>query len=137
MKVSRCLAALLSLIAITGLALAGDVPFAGEPLDNIRKAIKEGRASLVDVRARDEWDAGHLKQAIFLPVTELAKAKTAPADLPKDRPLYLHCVAGVRAKKAAGILSGLGFDARPIEAGYEELLKNGFEKAGAEKVKSQ
>ena len=127
MKISRWLP--VALITITGFAFAGDVPFADEPLDNVRKAVREGRAALVDVRARDEWDAGHLKHAIFLPLTELAKTKTAPADLAKDRPVYLHCVAGVRARKAARILSGLGFDARPLEAGYEKLVQNGFEKA--------
>jgi hypothetical protein len=36
---------------------------------------------------------------------------------------------GVRALKAAKILEKLGYNVRPLNAGYEDLVKAGFAKA--------
>jgi len=49
--------------------------------------------------------------------------------LPKDKIVYTHCVMGVRALKAAKILEKLGYNVRPLNAGYEDLVKAGFAKA--------
>ena len=49
--------------------------------------------------------------------------------IPKDKIVYTHCVMGVRALKAAKILEKLGYNVRPLKAGYEDLIKAGFEKA--------
>ena len=43
--------------------------------------------------------------------------------------MYTHCVMGVRALAAAKILQKLGYNVRPLKAGYEDLVKAGFEKA--------
>ena len=52
-----------------------------------------------------------------------------PATLPKDKPIYLHCRSGARSLKAAEILKAKGYDVRPLQAGYGQLVKDGFEKA--------
>ena len=46
-----------------------------------------------------------------------------------EKIIYTHCVMGVRAIKAAKILEKLGYNVRPLKAGYEDLVKAGFEKA--------
>jgi rhodanese-related sulfurtransferase len=46
--------------------------------------------------------------------------------VPGDRIVYCHCAKGVRALTAGGILEGLGYDARPLKAGFDELRNSGF-----------
>lgn len=97
----------------------------------VKKAVAEKKAVLVDVREDDEWNDGHLKLAIALPLSKLKDVKAAdlPKEIKKDQPVYLHCASGKRCLKAADKLKELGYDVRPLKAGYEDLLKAGFEKA--------
>ena len=86
----------------------------------------------MDVREPGEWKEGHVEGAISLPLSLLKKdadASILEQKLPKDKIVYTHCVMGVRALKAANILEKLGYNVRPLKAGYEDLLKAGFEKA--------
>ena len=53
--------------------------------------------------------------------------------LPKDKIVYTHCRSGKRSLVSGEILKKQGFDVRPLEAGYEQLLDAGFEKAAAKK----
>lgn len=103
-----------------------------DSLQTVKESIAAETAVLVDVREESEWNEGHLEGAIFLPLSELKAglSKEELADrLPKDKVLYTHCVVGKRSLTAAGILEKFGYDARSLKAGYEELLKAGFEKA--------
>ena len=97
----------------------------------VQKAVAEKKAVLVDVREETEWADGHLKLALAFPLSKLkdAKAGDLPKEIAKDTPIYLHCASGKRSLKAADRLKELGYDARPLKAGYEDLLKAGFEKA--------
>jgi rhodanese-related sulfurtransferase len=75
-----------------------------------------------------------LQGAVFLPLSKLKNAAFDPelrdklAELSKDKVLYCHCKAGGRVLTAAPILKSLGYDARPLKAGYDDLLEAGFEK---------
>ena len=99
--------------------------------EQVKKAVAEKKAVLVDLREETEWADGHLKLALALPLSKLkdAKAGDLPKEIAKDTPIYLHCASGKRCLKAADKLKELGYDARPLKAGYEDLLKAGFEKA--------
>ena len=46
--------------------------------------------------------------------------------LPPDKIIYCHCQAGGRALVATSILQKMGYDVRPLKAGYADLLKAGF-----------
>jgi phage shock protein E len=98
----------------------------------VKKAVADGKAVLLDVREQDEWDAGHLKDARLLPLTDL-QAGIKPDDLarkvPKDKVVYCHCAAGRRSLVAGDLLKALGYDVRPLKPGYKDLLKAGFEPA--------
>ncbi len=103
-----------------------------ESLAAVKKKIDAHEAVLVDVREKKEWDAGHVKGAIFLPLSELQDGidpKELAKQLPEDRILYTHCVAGVRSKTACDILQKLGYEARCLKPGYEELIRETFKKA--------
>ncbi|GIX05470.1 MAG: hypothetical protein KatS3mg114_1339 [Planctomycetaceae bacterium] len=100
-----------------------------EPLDKVRQQVESGQAVLIDVREKSEWEAGHLRDAQLLPLSQLRQglpAEELRRRLPKDKPIYLHCQAGVRCLKAAEILEKAGIATRPLSAGYPELLRAGF-----------
>jgi phage shock protein E len=119
------------------IALVLSLPLAAEEMkhttdsiDQVKTSVAGGKAVLVDVREQAEWDNGHLKVAQLVPLSLLSKDGAAiPATLPKDKPIYLHCRSGGRCLKAAEILKAKGYDARPLEQGYGQLVKDGFEKA--------
>ena len=103
-----------------------------DPLPTVRENVATHKAVIVDVREPGEWKEGHIEGAISLPLSSLKKGDDASAleqRLPKDKIVYTHCVKGVRALAAAKILEKLGYHVRPLKAGYEDLLKAGFEKA--------
>jgi len=101
-----------------------------DSLDVIKKRLQEKKAVLLDVREQKEWDAGHLKDAKLLPLSTVKGNAPGMTDgLAKDQIIYLHCAAGVRCVTAAEILQKLGYDARPIKEGYNDLVKSGFPKA--------
>jgi len=103
-----------------------------DPLPTVQKNIATHKAVLVDVREPGEWKEGHVEGAISLPLSSLKKGvdtSRLEKELPKDKIVYTHCVMGVRALKAAKILEQLGYNVRPLKAGYEELIKAGFAKA--------
>jgi phage shock protein E len=102
-----------------------------DTLDMVKDSLKSKKAILVDVREAKEWEAGHLKDAVLVPLSKLngTEADAAIKTLPKDKVIYLHCARGSRCLKAAKILKDQGYDARPLAAGYEMLLKEGFPRA--------
>ena len=102
-----------------------------DPLPTVQENLATHKAVLVDVREPGEWKEGHVEGAISLPLSSLKKGDTNALEqqLPKDKIVYTHCVMGVRALKAAKILEKLGYNVRPLNAGYEDLVKAGFAKA--------
>jgi rhodanese-related sulfurtransferase len=66
------------------------VPWQGEweRQDELARAIQQGETPLVlDVRAPDEYAAGHVRGAINIPVEELAQRL---ATLPRGRPVVTY-----------------------------------------------
>jgi phage shock protein E len=121
------------LIGLAGFAL-GEEPLAHtkDSLDTVKANVKEGKAVIVDVREQDEWDAGHLKEAILIPRSKLqdgAEAAELVKKLDKSKIVYTHCRAGGRALACGEMLKKQGFDVRPLKAGYADLIGAGFEKA--------
>ncbi|WP_145029245.1 rhodanese-like domain-containing protein [Caulifigura coniformis] len=103
-----------------------------DSLETVRANLSGNKAVLLDVRDRDEWEDGHLAAAILVPLGQLRKPASASELLkgvPKDKVVYTHCAVGRRALDAAGILQSMGYDVRPLSDGYDELVKQGFEKA--------
>lgn len=102
-----------------------------DPLPIVQENVATHKAVLVDVREPEEWNKGHVQVAISMPLSSLKKGDTNAVEpqLPKDKIVYTHCVRGVRALKAAMILEKLGYNVHPLKAGYEDLVKAGFEKA--------
>ncbi len=119
---SLCLACVVS---ACGLAAAESPKDGPVKVEQAEKQISSG-AQVLDVRTKEEWDAGRLKGAKLATVTEegfLAKAK---ALLDAEKPVLVYCRSGRRSEKAAKELRAAGFS--PV---YE--LQGGivaWEKAG-------
>ena len=61
---------------------------------------------IVDVRAREEWDAVHIQGSQFLTQELIQQIMT---DWPKDREIVFLCHHGVRSLDAASYFAGHGF----------------------------
>jgi rhodanese-related sulfurtransferase/ubiquinone/menaquinone biosynthesis C-methylase UbiE len=119
----------------TGPAAEKPIAHTDDSLEVVKERLAKGEALLLDVREQDEWDAGHLAQATLVPLSVLREKGTSKefadelaGELPK-KVLYCHCRSGGRVLAAAPILKRLGYDIRPLKAGYDDLLKAGFPKA--------
>jgi rhodanese-related sulfurtransferase len=104
-----------------------------DSLDKVKENMAQKKAILIDVREPSEWNVGHLQEAQLLPLSELKQAANDPAvqqklekTLPKQQIIYCHCRSGGRVLAAKGILSKLGYDIRPLAAGFDDLVAAGF-----------
>src|SRR6476619_1274076 len=90
--------------------------------------------TLLDVREGDEWEQGHLNQAIFLPRGFLeVKADKTLTD--KSQPIVVYCAGGTRSALAAKTLLDLGYsDVYSMRGGFNEWKNNGLPFVTPEKV---
>lgn len=66
-------------------------------------------AIILDVRTQGEWDNGHIKQAIHIPLSELNNRINEIINISK--PFVVCCASGVRSAKAAKFLNLKNIDA--------------------------
>ncbi len=62
---------------------------------------------LIDVRRKDEFEAGNIPRAVNIPVDEL---RYRLHEIPKDKTIYLYCEAGLRGYLAQRILRQNGYN---------------------------
>jgi rhodanese-related sulfurtransferase len=121
-------AAVIGLVATLSAARAAE--HTKDTPEAVKKAVADGKAVLLDVREKDEWDSGHIKGARLLPLSALkdgVKADDLAQTVPKGKVVYCHCAAGRRSLQAADLLKTFGYDVRPLKPGYRDLIKAGFE----------
>jgi molybdopterin/thiamine biosynthesis adenylyltransferase len=90
--------------------------------------------TLLDVREGDEWEQGHLDQAVFLPrgFLEVKADKILPD---KSQPIVVYCAGGVRSALAAKTLQDLGYtDVYSMRGGFNEWKNNGLPFVTPERV---
>jgi NADPH-dependent 2,4-dienoyl-CoA reductase/sulfur reductase-like enzyme len=74
-------------------------------VDKVRGLV-DNNESIIDVRERIEYANGHIKGSKNIPLSELRERVD---EVPKDRPVYLHCRTGQRSYNAVLALQNLGF----------------------------
>jgi rhodanese-related sulfurtransferase len=97
-----------------------------EPVDDdeLLRRVKAGKVTVLDVRPHEEYAAGHIPQAISVPVPEL---KRRLRDLPRDRDIVAYCRGPycVMAVDAVEILRARGFRAHHMAHGVTEWRASG------------
>ena len=63
---------------------------------------------LVDVRTKEEFNAGHIKGAVLFPVNQI-KARASDTLPDFNRKILLYCRSGNRSQSAARLLIDLGY----------------------------
>ncbi|MBQ7060426.1 MAG: rhodanese-like domain-containing protein [Clostridia bacterium] len=64
-------------------------------------------AHLIDVREPEEYRAGHIPGAVNIPVSSLRSIEDEIDDY--DAPIFIYCLSGVRAGRAAAALGMIGY----------------------------
>jgi rhodanese-related sulfurtransferase len=79
---------------LLALAIAGTLPAGAQeearriPAAEAQKALAQGTAVLVDVRAAEAYQAEHAKGALSIPLAEVA---ARAGELPKDKLVITYC----------------------------------------------
>jgi NADPH-dependent 2,4-dienoyl-CoA reductase/sulfur reductase-like enzyme/rhodanese-related sulfurtransferase len=85
----------------------------------IRELVENG-AYILDVRETFEYDEGHIKKVINIPLSQLRQRYE---EIPKDVPVYIHCRSGQRSYNAVLALQAKGYtEVFNISGGYIGLL---------------
>ncbi|HUQ45316.1 MAG TPA: MBL fold metallo-hydrolase [Gemmatimonadaceae bacterium] len=72
----------------------------------LAESLQAGDVTVIDVRGHAEWEAGHLPGVKNIPVGYLADHLN---EVPRDRPVVVHCQSGARSAIAASVLRAKGF----------------------------
>ncbi|WP_165072164.1 FAD-dependent oxidoreductase [Paludisphaera rhizosphaerae] len=74
------------------------------------------RAALIDVRTPKEFAAGAIPGAVNIPIDEIRERLS---EIPRNRPIVVHCQVGMRGYMAGLILRNAGFEAYNLGGGYK------------------
>jgi ArsR family transcriptional regulator len=93
--------------------------------EELLEGLRAGSVTLLDVRTPEEFQAGHLPDAINIPLDEL---ESLLDQLPEDRELCAYCRGPycVLSHQAAERLRKLGFRVRRFEEGFPEWKAAGL-----------
>ncbi|MEF3253964.1 MAG: hypothetical protein K6348_00125 [Deferribacterales bacterium] len=93
--------------------------------EEFEKAIANPKdVIIIDVRTKQEYEAGHFPNAINIPIDEIASKVNT---LPKDKTIYVSCATGVRAEMAYNQLKDFGFNVKYLDAVNKFQKEGGYE----------
>lgn len=78
----------------------------GGPKVDMKELVKQG-AMIVDVRTPGEFNSGHIKGAINIPLQTLDKSLNK---LNKDKAIITCCASGMRSGSAKSLLKSKGYN---------------------------
>lgn len=92
-----------------------------EPDELIMDMPHDDKLVIVDVRRPAEFAEGHLKDAVNMPLNEMADPGVV-AELEEDQNLYVHCAGGYRSLIASSILKKQGYhNLRNVLGGWNKI----------------
>lgn len=83
--------------------------------EEVEHLPRDGSVTLLDVRTAAEVARGRIEGTVHIPLDSLREHLD---ELPKDRPVYVHCHSGLRSYIACRILAGHGYDCYNLAGGY-------------------
>ncbi len=90
--------------------------------DQIKDLPRDGSITLLDTRTVSEAENGSIDGFINIPLDSL---RQRIQEIPKDKPVYVHCFSGHRSYIACRILAGYGYDCYNLAGGwrlYESVI---------------
>ncbi|GLZ32602.1 sulfurtransferase [Lentzea sp. NBRC 105346] len=88
---------------------------------DIPAELPEGTV-LLDVREKDEWEAGHAPGALHIPMSEIGARLD---EVPNDVSLYVICRVGGRSARVTQYLNQNGWDAVNVDGGMSHWAAAG------------
>ncbi|MBR7146742.1 MAG: rhodanese-like domain-containing protein [Oscillospiraceae bacterium] len=77
-------------------------------MPDLARGVEEWRktegALLLDVRGADEYAEGHLPGSVNVAIQRFGTLTAA-----KDTPIFVYCLSGARSRRAAALLTKLGY----------------------------
>ena len=96
---------------------------------DVAALLERDAVTVIDVRGRSEWDAGHLPGARHVPLGYLADRM---GELPLEKPIILYCQGGARSSIGASVLRAHGVThVMNTFGGYDAWQRSGLPVARA------
>lgn len=82
---------------------------------DVENLPRDSSVTLLDTRTATEVARGRIDGFMHIPLDSL---RERIAEIPKNKPVYVHCHSGLRSYIACRILTGYGFDCYNLAGGY-------------------
>ena len=93
--------------------------------DALAPRLQNGEVTVIDVRNRTEYEAGHLPGSLHIPVGYLEERL---AEIPREKPIVVQCQSGARSAIATSVLQRLGVEnASNLTGGFLAWQAAGYE----------
>jgi rhodanese-related sulfurtransferase len=76
---------------------------------DFKKEITTKGVQLIDVRTAEEYNSGHIKNAINIDIYNRDAFTASVKELDEEQPVFLYCRSGSRSRSASKLLVELGF----------------------------
>ena len=106
-----------SLLALLGLAACSQQGYENMDVNAFASRIADQDVVLLDVRTAEEYDDGHIQNAINIDVKQEGFIEEAKSTLPVDKTIAVYCKSGRRSANAAGMLAKEGYKVVNLEGG--------------------
>ncbi len=96
----------------------------------LERMVQQGQpVHIVDVRAAEDYNEGHIPGAVNLPKDQWADAKTLKARLQKGRINVVYCYSHICHLAATGAIefASKGYPVMELEGGWRWWKDNGFD----------
>ncbi len=90
--------------------------------DQVAQQAATGQVQVVDVRYASEYESGHVPGAINASYTRLPEYLDR---IPKDKPLAVHCLTGIRASVASAYLAAQGYQVFWVNDDFDNYKRKG------------
>lgn len=116
----------LALVLLAAWSWRSNAAASGRPDAVGVKPLYEQGAVFLDVRTASEWNGGHLRRAVHLPLDELDR-RVGEVLPDRSAPIVVYCRSGRRSQVAASTLRSLGYsEVIPMRGGLSDLAGAGY-----------